>query len=100
MYLMRNEVSHQSYSVSCFNSDRAVLIAVAKYIDGVNSGTSGGTGVILGWQGNTAVSSTNIRNRQTLELAIIVALGNRGSSSRSSNNNNQFCSPSTAVTFG
>jgi hypothetical protein len=101
MYHMRNEVSHQSYSVSCFDSDRTVLIAVAKYLDGVRSGTSGGNGG--SWQRGTITASPAIRNRQTLELAIALALGNRGSqggsSSFNTNSNNQ-CSRPASVTTG
>lgn len=42
MYAMRTEVSHQSYSVGCFESDAKALVDVAKYLDIL---LSGGTNV-------------------------------------------------------
>ena len=83
MYHMRNEISHQSYSVACFDHDRTALITVAKYLDGVNSRTSGGSGG--SWQRGSLrpTASPSISNRQTLELAVTLALGSTGSFSRS-----------------
>ena len=101
MYHMRNEVSHQSYSVSCFDSDRTVLIAVAKYFDGVNRWTSGGTGG--SWQRSSITERPAIRNWQTLEGTITLALGNRGSQGGSSSfntNSNNRCSRPASVTTG
>jgi hypothetical protein len=91
MYHMRNEISHQSYSVACFDSDKKVLIAVAKYWDGVTS--SGGS-----WQRSPVTASPGSRNRQTLELAITLALGYSGRSSTSNANNNQCSRPATVTT--
>ena len=100
-HAQRSFPSELLYSVSCFDSDRTVLIAVAKYLDGVRSGTSGGNGG--SWQRGTITASPAIRNRQTLELAVALALGNRGSqggsSSFNTNSNNQ-CSRPASVTTG
>lgn len=41
MYAMRTEVSHQSYSVGCFESDAKALVDVAKYLDNLSDGRSG-----------------------------------------------------------
>ncbi|EFX78267.1 hypothetical protein DAPPUDRAFT_305249 [Daphnia pulex] len=40
MYAMRTEVSHQSYSVGCFESDAKALVDVAKYLDNLSGRTN------------------------------------------------------------
>jgi hypothetical protein len=40
MYAMRREVSHQSYSVGCFESDAKALVDVAKYLDNLSGRTN------------------------------------------------------------
>ncbi|XP_046648412.1 uncharacterized protein LOC124338321 [Daphnia pulicaria] len=40
MYHMRREVSHQSYSVGCFESDAKALVDVAEYLDNLSGRTN------------------------------------------------------------
>ena len=83
MHLMRNEISHQIYSVKCFESDKKVLIIVAEYLDGgINSPVSVASGG--SWQRNRTTASPSIRNKQTLKSAITSALDYKSSPSTSS----------------
>lgn len=93
MYLMRNEISHQSYSVRCFESDKKVLIALAEYLDGVNSqikstAKSSGTNRLCDCLrivvNKILCCIENLRNRKALKSAITSALDYRSSSSTSS----------------
>jgi hypothetical protein len=83
MHLMRNEISHQIYSVKCFESDKKVLIIVAEYLDGgINSPVSVASGG--SWQRSRTTASPSIRNKQTLKSAITSALDYKSSPSTSS----------------
>ncbi|XP_046457623.1 uncharacterized protein LOC124204586 isoform X1 [Daphnia pulex] len=96
MYVMRIEISHQSYSVKCFESDKKVLIALAEYLDGVNSqksaAKSSGTGrcdclrIVVK---RILCCIENLRNRKTLKSAITSALDYKSSPSTPSASDNQ-----------
>jgi hypothetical protein len=64
MYHMRTEVSHQSYSVGCFESDAKALIDVAKYLDNLSGGRSGRTnGTETGVESSTTRRGIGERTR-------------------------------------
>jgi hypothetical protein len=84
---MRNEISHQSYSVACFNSDKKALIEVAKYVDEAKSEK------ISGFNTTTSPNPTGNSYRLGYEPLITSGLSQWTSfSSRSSAASDQTCS--------